>query len=256
MDLSGVFPFTVVARALRVDSALRALPEASSSRGPTAPTRSAVDRISRHRVDLRQPSHHIDCVEHVDRAGTGAVPTGMTACSRVRGEFGVLVADDHLSYVEAITIALSLRRGGDRVWGAETADELWATVDQATVVVLDWQFGEADGLRSRRHCRVGRRRLMWCWCQVTIRSRSTTWLCAPACVRCCPRPHRSTRSAVRSIDVAMIRCIRGRLQRRRRCWTSSRPAGGGLVAAVNRVRHRRGGESPLSQRRDCPYLHS
>lgn len=70
-----------------------------------------------------------------------------TPCDRARDEFGIVVADDHLAYVEAIALALRHKRTGDHVWGAENFSELLATVDQAKAVILDWQFGDSDGLQ-------------------------------------------------------------------------------------------------------------
>jgi DNA-binding NarL/FixJ family response regulator len=75
-------------------------------------------------------------------------PTGAKhPCDRARDEFGILIADDHRSYMEALSIAFGRRREGDHVWGAETREELEDTVDHAKVVVLDWQFGDTDGLQ-------------------------------------------------------------------------------------------------------------
>lgn len=84
---------------------------------------------------------------HVE-AGPASGSTGIKhPCDRARHEFGIVIADDHLSYLEALSIAFRSRREGDHVWGAETRAELEASVDHAKVVLLDWQFGDTDGLQ-------------------------------------------------------------------------------------------------------------
>jgi hypothetical protein len=56
--------------------------------------------------------------------------------------FDVVVVDDHLSYAQALVMALRADRPSDRVACFATADELFAVADLAKVVLLDWQLGD------------------------------------------------------------------------------------------------------------------
>jgi DNA-binding NarL/FixJ family response regulator len=65
----------------------------------------------------------------------------------------IVVVDDHLSYAEALAMALRTRQPDEEVLCAQTADELLDVVDQAWMVVLDWQIGGTDGIDTARALR-------------------------------------------------------------------------------------------------------
>jgi DNA-binding NarL/FixJ family response regulator len=74
----------------------------------------------------------------------------MNVGSRQSEHFDVVVLDDHLSYAQALVLALRADRPADRVACFATADEMLEVADLARIVLLDWQLGDADGLDVAR----------------------------------------------------------------------------------------------------------
>ena len=66
------------------------------------------------------------------------------------GGFDIVVLDDHLSYAQAVVLALRADRPADRVAWVATARDLLEVVDRTTLVLLDWQLGDVDGLDLAR----------------------------------------------------------------------------------------------------------
>ncbi len=67
---------------------------------------------------------------------------------------GIVVVDDQRSYGEALTLALGVSLPADRVWCADSVDELFGDDDRADlgadVVLLDWQLDGVDGIDITR----------------------------------------------------------------------------------------------------------
>lgn len=68
----------------------------------------------------------------------------------------VLVIDDHRSYAEALTLAMSFEHGIEAIGHASCVDAGLKVVleDQPDVVVIDWQLPDVDGIEGIRRIRV------------------------------------------------------------------------------------------------------
>lgn len=96
----------------------------------------------------------VGTVGEVTAQGTNGGPlspaAGTTSALAPYDSYDVVILDDHVSYGQAIVLALRAARPTARAVCTTTPAQLLEIVDRTALVLLDWQLGDADGLDTAR----------------------------------------------------------------------------------------------------------